>query len=109
MANHDPKIFSPWPCFGNAEIEAVTKVLRSGKVNQWTGSEVTGFEKEYADYVGVKHAVAVVNGSVTLDIAPEMVKRAISTKTKAVIAVHLAGWPCELDERRRFVMSMAFI
>ena len=146
MEKQNPKIFSPWPCFGDDEIDAVTRVLRSGNVNQWTGPEVTGFENEYANYVGVKYAVAVANGSVALDIAlaildigpgdevivtprsfvasvscvalrgavpvfvdvdpdsqnitPDAVKRAISSKTKAVIAVHLAGWPCELDELR---------
>ena len=44
-----PKVFAPWPCFGDDEIEAATRVLWSGKVNQWTGSEVTSFEKEYVD------------------------------------------------------------
>jgi dTDP-4-amino-4,6-dideoxygalactose transaminase len=38
------EVFAPWPCFGDDEIEAATRVLRSGKVNQWTGSEVTSFE-----------------------------------------------------------------
>ena len=147
MEKQNPKIFSPWPCFGDDEIDAVERVLRSGRVNQWTGSEVTGFEKEYADFVGVKYAVAVANGSVALDIAlailgighgdevivtprsfvasagcvalrgatpvfvdvdpdsqnitPDTVKSAISSKTKAVIAVHLAGWPCNLGGLRR--------
>ena len=148
MEKQNPKSFSPWPCFGDAEIEAVERVLRPGRVNQWTGSEVTDFEKEYADYLGVKYAVAVAvaNGSIALDIAlailgighgdevivtprsfvasvscvalrgatpvfvdadfdsqnitPDTVKSAISSKTKAVIAVHLAGWPCELNELR---------
>ena len=144
----NPKTFSPWPCFGDDEIEAVEKVLRYGKVNQWTGSEVTSFEKEYADYVGVKHAVAVANGSLALDMAlaildigpgdevivaprsfvasascialrgatpvfvdvdsdsqnitTDTVEEAMSSKTKAVIAVHFAGWPCELDKLRAF-------
>ena len=137
MEKQNPKIFSPWPCFGDDENDAVTRVLRSGNVNQWTGPEVTGFENEYADYVGVKYAVAVANGSVALDIAlailgigsgdevivtprsfvasvscvalrgatpvfadvnsdsqnitPATVKSSISSRTKAVIAVHLAG------------------
>jgi len=69
MEKQNPKSFPPWPCFGDDEIEAVKRVLRSGKVNQWTGSEVTSFEKEYADFVGVKYAVALANGSVALDIS----------------------------------------
>jgi len=137
MDKQNPSLFLPWPVFGDAEIEAVEKVLRSGKVNQWTGSEVTCFEKEYAEYVGMKYAVAVTNGSVALDIAlaileigpgdevivtprsfvasagcvalrgatpvfvdvnpdsqnitTDSVKIAISSRTKALIAVHLAG------------------
>ena len=55
------------PAIGDEEIEAVTRVLRSGYLAQ--GSEVAGFERDFADYIGVKHAVAVVNGTVALDLA----------------------------------------
>ena len=63
------KNFSSWPHYRIDEITAVTRVLRSGKVNQWTGVEVTAFEKEYAEYLGVKYCVALANGSVALDVA----------------------------------------
>ena len=62
-------IMNPWPSFKKAEIDAVIKVLRSGKVNCWTGKEGRQFEEEYAKYVGVKHAIAVSNGSVALELA----------------------------------------
>ena len=71
MKKQNPKIFPSWPYFGDDEIKAVERVLRSGEVNQWTGSEVTSFEKEYADYVGVKYGVALANGSVALELALE--------------------------------------
>lgn len=61
--------FSPWPNFSQEESEAVSKVLLSNKVNYWTGSETREFEKEFASYVGVKHAVALSNGTVALDLA----------------------------------------
>jgi dTDP-4-amino-4,6-dideoxygalactose transaminase len=32
------------------------------------------------------------------NITLESIKRAVSKKTRAVILVHLAGWPCELEE-----------
>ena len=32
------------------------------------------------------------------NITPESVREKISTKTKAILCVHLAGWPCEMDE-----------
>jgi len=63
MAKQSPKLFSPWPCFGDDEIGAVTRVLRSGNVNQWTGPEVTGFENEYADYVGVNMPLPLQMGA----------------------------------------------
>ena len=34
----------------------------------------------------------------TQNISPCSIKKAISTKTKAVICVHLAGMPCDMDE-----------
>ena len=34
-----------WPHYEDDVVDAVTTVLRSGKINQWTGTEVTSFEK----------------------------------------------------------------
>lgn len=31
------------------------------------------------------------------NITPDSVARVLTTKTKAIVAVHLAGWPCEMD------------
>ncbi len=31
--------FAPWPFFSQEEIDATTMVLKSGKVNYWTGEE----------------------------------------------------------------------
>lgn len=61
--------FEPWPSFTQAEAEAVSKVLLSNKVNYWTGQECREFEKEFAQFVGTLHAVAVANGTVALDLA----------------------------------------
>ena len=143
IENQNLKTFPPWPCFGDDEIKAVERVLRSGKVNQWTGSEVTNFEEECADFVGVKYAVALTNGSValelaletlgigagdevivtcytfiasagavvmrgavpvmadidpeTLNISADTVRAVISSRTRAIIAVHLGGMPCDMD------------
>jgi dTDP-4-amino-4,6-dideoxygalactose transaminase len=67
MENQNLKIFPPWPSFGDDEIEAVERVLRSGQVNYWTGQEGRKFEEEYAASVGAKYAVALMNGSVALE------------------------------------------
>ncbi len=134
---------APWPVFPEDEITAASDVLRSGKVNYWTGDIGRAFEREYADYVGTQHAVALANGTVALELAlyalgigagdevittsrtyiasascavmrgavpvivdvdavtqnisPEAIRAAITNRTKAIIVVHLAGWPCDMD------------
>lgn len=133
----------PWPFFSADEIDAVMQVLRSGHVNYWTGEEGRHFEREFADWIGVSHAVAMANGTVALEvvlhalgigpgdevivtprtfiasascvvlqgatpvfadidrdsqnISVESIQKVLSPKTKAIIAVHLAGWPCDMD------------
>ena len=135
--------FAPWPHFEADEVAAVTRVLQSGKVNYWTGEEGTAFEREYADALGRKHAIALANGTVSLELAlealgigegdevvtttrtfiasasaavargatpviadvdrdsqnltAETVAAVLTPRTKAIIAVHLAGWPCDMD------------
>lgn len=60
---------APWPQFTAEEVEAAAQVLRSGKVNYWTGTEGVEFEREYAAYTGRKHAIALANGTVALELA----------------------------------------
>jgi dTDP-4-amino-4,6-dideoxygalactose transaminase len=135
---------APWPFFADDEIEAAVQVLRSGKVNYWTGDEGRLFEKEFAAFVGCDHAVAMVNGTAALEcalkalgigpgdevittsrtfiasascavmlgarpivadvdhesqnITAESISRVLTPRTKVIVAVHLAGWPCEMDD-----------
>lgn len=58
-----------WPAFTQEEADAVSNVLLSNKVNYWTGQECRYFEREFAEFVGVKYAVALANGTVALDVA----------------------------------------
>lgn len=134
---------SRWPYYEEDEIKSVTNILASGKVNYWTGEEGKLFEKEFADYIGVNHCVAVMNGtvaleaalhaigigvedevivpsrtfigtasavikvgakpvvadvdSVTQNITVETVQAVLTANTKAIIVVHLAGWPCDME------------
>ncbi|MCG8560318.1 MAG: DegT/DnrJ/EryC1/StrS aminotransferase family protein [Hyphomicrobiales bacterium] len=133
----------PWPYFGDDEIEAVAEVLRSGQVNQWTGNRVKRFEAAAAERFAMPHAVAVANGTVSLELAlralgigpgdevvvtcrsfmasascvslvgatpvfadvdrdsqnltPATVAPLLSERTRAIIPVHLAGWPADMD------------
>src|SRR6266853_920533 len=133
----------PWPWFAPDERAAVDKVLASGSVNYWTGQEGRSFEREYAAYLHVKHAIALANGTVALDlplrvwgvgpedevivsprsfiasvscailngarpvfadvdpdsgnITAETIERVLTPRTRAIIPVHLAGWPCDMN------------
>ena len=132
-----------WPWFDEEQLAAAERVLRSGRVNYWTGTEVRAFEAEFAEYCGAPHGIALANGTLALDFAlkaagigpgdevivtprtfiasascvtmagarpvfvdvdprsqnlsPEAVRAAVTKRTRAVIAVHLAGWPCDMD------------
>jgi dTDP-4-amino-4,6-dideoxygalactose transaminase len=134
---------APWPYYAEDELEASTSVLRSGKVNYWTGNEGREFEKEFAAATGQKYGVALANGTVAIELAlrvlgieageevivtprtfiasasaavvqgikpvfadvdqdsgnvtAETIARVITPATRAIIAVHLAGWPCDMD------------
>jgi dTDP-4-amino-4,6-dideoxygalactose transaminase len=61
--------FSPWPSYTQEEADAVSRVLLSNRVNYWTGEECRQFEREFAEWVGVPHAIALANGTVALDLA----------------------------------------
>ncbi|MCW8409270.1 DegT/DnrJ/EryC1/StrS aminotransferase family protein [Legionella sp. PATHC035] len=135
--------FSPWPNYSKEEADLIHQVLLSNKVNYWTGNECREFEKEFAAWVGTKHAVALANGTIALDVAlkaigikaedevivtsrtfiasassvvtcggipvfadvdensqnitAETIRAVVTANTKAIICVHLAGWPCDMD------------
>lgn len=141
--------FPSWPSYTQEEADAVSKVLLSNKVNYWTGSECRNFESEFAAWVGTKYAVALMNGTVALDVAlkvlnvgegdevivtprtflasvssivlagatpifadvdsesqnitADSIRSVMTKKTKAIICVHLAGWPCDMSP----IMSLA--
>ncbi len=137
------KAWPTWPCFEQDEIDAASSVLASGKVNYWTGNECRRFEQEFADFVGRKHAIALANGTLALELAlmaydigpgdevivpartfiatascavmrgaipvvadvdpvtqglsAASISQVLTARTKAIIVVHLAGIPCDMD------------
>ncbi len=54
-------------CFSDAEYEAVKRVLDSGWVTM--GPETHAFEKEFANYLGSEHAIAVSSGTAALHLS----------------------------------------
>ncbi len=55
------------PAIDDAEIDAISRVLRSGMLVQ--GKEVLAFEERIAAEAGTRHAVAVSNCTVALEVA----------------------------------------
>lgn len=55
------------PNIGEREIAAISEVIRSGMIAQ--GPKVQEFERRFAEYHGVKHAIASTNGTTALQMA----------------------------------------
>jgi dTDP-4-amino-4,6-dideoxygalactose transaminase len=136
-----------WPVFEPDEIRAAEHVLRSGKVNYWTGTACRDFEAAWSqahrpDAPAALHSLSMANGSLTMDaalralgigpgdevivsprsyvasamcvvlagatpvfadvdpdsgcITPATAEAVRSTRTRAVIPVHIGGWPCDM-------------
>lgn len=140
---------APWPFYDEDEIDAVAQVLRSGRVNYWTGDVARQFERDYATSVGRRYAIAVANGTVALELALEAfgvgagdevivpartyiasascavmrgavpvvadvdrdsqtvtrasIEAVVTPRTRAIVVVHLGGWPCPMGE----IMALA--
>ena len=132
----------PW--IDDTEIEAVSQVLASKWIS--TGNRVREFERAFAEYLGVKHAIAVSSCTAalhlslvvaeigsgdevittpytftataeairyvdakpifvdihpdTLNIDTSKIEQAITSRTKAILPVHIAGIPCDMDALR---------
>jgi len=130
------------PEFGETELRYVTDCVTSGWISS-LGPYVNRFETLLAHFCGVKHAIAVANGTVALhlglvaarigkgdevivpdmtfvatgnvvhhagatpvlvdvdaatwNISPRAIEAAITRRTKAIIPVHLYGYPCDME------------
>jgi dTDP-4-amino-4,6-dideoxygalactose transaminase len=58
-----------WPQFTDEAVRAVEAVLRSGKVNYWTGPKGMAFEKAFAEWQGSRFAVSTSSGTAALHVA----------------------------------------
>ena len=131
------------PSIGEEEVAAVVAAIRRGEISGSFGSSIESFEREFADYVGAAHGVAVTSGSTALHLAvaaiglergdevlvsastniatalapfhngqvpvpvdsePEtwnldldLIESRITSRTRAIIPVHLFGHPVDMD------------
>ncbi len=63
------ELYKKWPHFEGADIEAVADVLKSGKINRWTGGKNLEFEEALCENIGTRYAIAVSNGTTALELA----------------------------------------
>ncbi|HPD29114.1 MAG TPA: DegT/DnrJ/EryC1/StrS family aminotransferase [Phycisphaerae bacterium] len=137
------KPFPSWPVYGQPEEQAVLRALRSGKWGKLDGVEVAAFERDFARYQGARHGIAVLNGTVAIQVAlmaagikpgdevivppytflatatavvtsnatpvfadieldtfnidPKAIEALITSRTRAIIPVHFAGLPADMD------------
>jgi len=61
-----------WPVYDEKEEKALLEVLHSN-VWSYNGPKEVEFNKLFAEYTGVKHAISAANGTVTLQLALEAV------------------------------------
>jgi dTDP-4-amino-4,6-dideoxygalactose transaminase len=62
------KPFPIWPQFDDRERKAVQEVLESGVWWRTPGTKTLQFEKEFAQFHGAKHGIAVTNGTAALEV-----------------------------------------
>jgi len=137
------RAFPTWPVFDASDETRILAALRSGHWGRLDGKQVGEFEQRFGSMHGCRHAIAVVNGTVSLRLAlmaaglkaedevivppytfyatasavveanmipvfadinldsfnldPAAVEAAITPQTRAIIPVHFAGQPAEMD------------
>jgi dTDP-4-amino-4,6-dideoxygalactose transaminase len=58
-----------WPAFSEPAIQSVEEVMRSGKVNYWTGRKGMEFEKRFAEWQGSRYGICVATGTAALHVS----------------------------------------
>ncbi len=61
--------FPMWPQFAPETPDQVAELLKTGKVNYWTGPVGMQFEEAWREWIGAKMAISCTNGTAALHIA----------------------------------------
>jgi perosamine synthetase len=91
------------PNFGREEKEALKEVLESGILVQ--GEKTRAFEKKFAKYIGVDHAIAVTNGTIALDVALKALKLGPGDEVITSAFSFIASGNCILFQRAKPVFA----
>jgi perosamine synthetase len=91
------------PVLGREEEGVIRKVVQSGMLVQ--GEKVRSFEKAFADYIGVKHAVAVTNGTIALDTTLKALKIGPGDEVIVPAFSFVATGNCVLFQRAKPVFA----
>ena len=94
------------PSIGDEEAEAVAAAVRRGEISGSFGEELPGFEREFADFVGASHGVAVTSGTAALNLAvaaagigpgDEVLVSASTNVATALAPYHCGAIPVPVD------------
>lgn len=98
-----------WPIITEDDIQGVVEVLRSGNLGGGAGGpQALALEREWAEYCGVEHALALTNGTAALhccaaalDIGPgdEVILPAYTFVASAMAVLHHNAIPVFVDVR----------
>jgi perosamine synthetase len=97
-------VFEPY--IGAEEVEAVAAAVRRGEISGSFGTEIESFEREFAEYIGARHAVAVTSGTAALQLAvaalglepgSEILVSASTNVATALAAYHNGHIPVPVD------------
>jgi perosamine synthetase len=97
------------PCIGDDEAEAVASAIRRGEISGSFGTEIESFEREFAEYVGARHGVAVTSGTTALHLAvaaldlepgSEILISASTNVATALAAFHNGHVPVPVDSEQ---------
>jgi perosamine synthetase len=100
-------VFEPW--IGETEIAYVTDALRRGEISGNFGSYLERFEREFAEYCGCRHGVAVTSGTTALQLAvdaagighgDEVLVSASTNIATALAVVHNHAIPVPVDSEQ---------
>ena len=99
------KISSIWPFVSNREKVIVNKVLKSNKLNFWTGENCKTFENNFKKFFKRKFAITLNSGSVALDIAIKSL--GLNNRSEVIVTPrsYISSASCVLNNNLKPVFS----